>query len=66
VASLGAGDTPDWTGRWLGVPMFFSSWPPEKNRRLLEEAGFIVERDAVVAIREPEGVAAFQWVLARR
>jgi len=66
MAALGAGDTDDWVGEWLGAPMFFSSWPPETNRRLLEEAGFALLRDDLVTLHEPEGDATFQWVLARR
>jgi cyclopropane fatty-acyl-phospholipid synthase-like methyltransferase len=66
MAALGAQDTPDWVGEWLGAQMFFSSYPPETNSRLLAEAGFTLERDEVVTIAEPEGPARFQWVLARR
>ena len=66
LAALGAGDTDDWVGEWLGAPMFFSSWPPETNRRLLEAAGFALLRDDLVTIREPEADATFQWVLASR
>ena len=66
LATLGTGNTDDWVGEWLGAQMFFSSWPPETNRRLLDEAGFALLRDEVVTIREPEGNATFQWVLARR
>ena len=66
LAALGAGDTEGWTGEWLGATMYFSSWPPETNRRLLEQAGFALLRDELVAIREPEGDATFHWVLAAR
>jgi len=66
LASLGTGDTEGWTGEWLGTTMYFSSWPPETNRHLLAGAGFELLRDELVTIREPEGAATFQWVLARR
>lgn len=66
LAALGAGDTEGWTGEWLGATMYFSSWPPETNRRLLERAGFALLRDELVTIREPEGDATFHWILARR
>jgi SAM-dependent methyltransferase len=66
LAALGTGDTEGWVGEWLGATMYFSSFPPETNSRLLREAGFELLRDEVVAIREPEGDATFQWVLARR
>ena len=57
-----------WTGKWLGTTIFFSSFPPETNRRLLREAGFELVLDEVVTFLEPEpdGEATFQWVLARR
>ena len=40
-------------------------YPPETNRRLLDEAGLMLVRDELVTIREPEGDATFHWVLAR-
>ena len=66
LASLGAGDVDAWTGDWLGVPMFFSSFLPATNTRLLRDAGFELLRDETVTITEPEGAVTFQWVLARR
>ena len=61
----GASDVPGWTGEFLGAPSFFSGFPPETNRRLLDEAGFTLVRDELVTIREPEGDATFHSVLAR-
>lgn len=68
LVALGTSDNEGWTGDFLGAPTFFSSFPPETNRRLLDEAGFERLLDEVVTIREPEpdGDATFQWVLARR
>ena len=63
---LGASDTEDWTGEWLGVPMYFSSFPPATNTRMLVEAGFTLLRDEVVTIAEPEGEGTFHWVLAQK
>jgi SAM-dependent methyltransferase len=65
LASLGAGDTPSWTGEWLGVPMFFSSHGAESNTRLLAEAGLDIVRAELVTMREPEGEATFLWVICR-
>jgi SAM-dependent methyltransferase len=64
LVSLGAQDTPGWTGEWLGTTMYFSSHLPETNRRLVDEAGFERTLDEVVTVQEPEGQAGFQWVLA--
>ena len=66
LANLGAADAPDWTGEWLGVPMFFSSHDAEENRRLLRAAGFQLEVDEVLTTHEPEGDVSFLWVLARK
>jgi cyclopropane fatty-acyl-phospholipid synthase-like methyltransferase len=66
LATLGASDLDGWTGDWLGAPTFFSGFPPETNLRLLRDAGFELLRDEVVTIAEPEGPAAFHWVLSRR
>jgi ubiquinone/menaquinone biosynthesis C-methylase UbiE len=66
LATLGADESPDWTGEWLGVPMFFSSYDADENRRLLRTAGLSLVLDEVVAMREPEGEATFLWVLAQK
>jgi SAM-dependent methyltransferase len=64
LASLGASDIEGWHGDWLGVPMYFSSFTPERNRELL--APFDMLEDEVVTISEADGAATFHWVLARR
>jgi SAM-dependent methyltransferase len=64
LATFGSGDVEDWQGEWLGVPMYFSSFAPAQNRRLLES--FELAEDEVVTISEPEGRVSFHWVLARR
>jgi SAM-dependent methyltransferase len=66
LAALGVGDEEGWHGEWLGVPMFFSSFPAETNTRLIVAAGFEPLRNEVVAIDEPEGSVQFQWILATR
>lgn len=66
LATLGAEDSPDWTGEWLGVPMFFSSHGADENRRLLHAAGLSLVLDEIVAMREPEGEVKFLWVLAQK
>jgi SAM-dependent methyltransferase len=66
MTALGTSDLEAWIGEWLGAPTFFSSFPPETNTRLVREAGFAILRDELVAFREPDGDATFQWVLALR
>jgi SAM-dependent methyltransferase len=65
LASLGTGGG-DWSGEWLGVPMFFSSIEPASARAALTEAGLVIELDETVTIREPEGDATFLWLMATR
>jgi SAM-dependent methyltransferase len=66
LASLGERGGADWTGEWLGVPMFFSSWDADTNRRLLRDAGLALVLDEIVTMREPEGEATFLWVFAQK
>jgi CTP:molybdopterin cytidylyltransferase MocA/SAM-dependent methyltransferase len=66
LATFGASDSPDWTGDWLGQPMFFSGYEPAINRQLLSAAGFELLSAEEVEIGEPEGPAHFMWVLAQR
>ena len=66
VAVLGATDSPDWIGEWLGVPMFFSSYDADTNRTLLREAGFHLILDEVLDTVEPEGPVPFLWVISRK
>jgi cyclopropane fatty-acyl-phospholipid synthase-like methyltransferase len=66
LAAFGTSDLEAWEGEWLGVPMFFSSFLPSENSRIVGMGGFELLRDEVVEIAEPEGDVAFQWVLAER
>ena len=68
LAAFGTGDTKSWTGEWLGTTMFFSSFPPDTNRRLLREVGLRLELDELMTLIEPEpdGESHWHWVLARR
>ena len=66
LASLSHLGGPDRFEEWLGVEMFFSGFDAATNGRLLREAGFKLLVDEVVWMHEPEGDAAFLWVLARK
>jgi SAM-dependent methyltransferase len=57
-------DDADGHETWLGVPMFFSSHPPQRNRELLRQAGLRIEVDELVTMQEPEQEVTFQWVIA--
>jgi len=64
VASLGASDSPDWSGPWLGAETFFSRFDAATNLRLVAEAGLTIELSEVVPQDNEE--AAFLWVVARK
>jgi cyclopropane fatty-acyl-phospholipid synthase-like methyltransferase len=52
---------------WLGAPMFFASFDPDTNRKLLVDAGFEIEHERVIVHDEPgHGPVSFMWVLASR
>jgi SAM-dependent methyltransferase len=65
LTTFGTSDTAGWVGEWLGTTMFFSSFPPARNSRLLEDAGFELSLDELGTMQEPEGEVEFQWVLGR-
>jgi ubiquinone/menaquinone biosynthesis C-methylase UbiE len=65
LATFGLADDPDWTGDWLGVPMYFSSYGPDTTRAMHATAGFALVVDEIVEMQEPEGPESFLRVLAR-
>ena len=54
----------DWSGEWLGVPMFFSHDDPRRTQRLVVEAGFELER--IEAIEQDNENVSFLWIAARK
>jgi SAM-dependent methyltransferase len=66
LASLSHLGGPDRTEHWLGVDMFFSGFDAETNGRIVREAGFEPLVEEVVWMHEPDGDAAFLWVLGRK
>jgi cyclopropane fatty-acyl-phospholipid synthase-like methyltransferase len=59
-------DCPDMVATWLGTPMFFSSHDAGTSRRLVAEAGFTIEREAVERQLEGGRPVDYLWILARR
>jgi SAM-dependent methyltransferase len=51
---------------WLGVPMFFASNGYDENVRMLEEAGFALERSELRTQEEDDQEVTFHWVIARK
>jgi SAM-dependent methyltransferase len=67
VASMGVEDDPGTIEEgWLGVDMYFSHFSARKNRRLVEEAGLVVDSSEVLVEPEDRCDARFLWVVARR
>jgi SAM-dependent methyltransferase len=65
LVSLPAAPHGGWTGAWVGgVRMYFASLGEERYRGILREQGWTVHEAVVGVAEEPEGRAAFLWVLA--
>lgn len=66
LASMGADSSPDEVeDDWLGVPMFFSHFGARRNRRLVEDAGLVVEEARIRIEPEDRHDARFLWIIAR-
>ena len=66
LASMGADDEPgDVEADWLGVDMYFSHFGAKANRRLVETAGFVIDRADVAVEPEDRHDARFLWIVAR-
>jgi SAM-dependent methyltransferase len=66
IGSLGVEDSPDEVeADWLGVEMFFSHYSARVGRRLIAEAGLVIEQAKVITEPEDRHDARFLWVVAR-
>jgi cyclopropane fatty-acyl-phospholipid synthase-like methyltransferase len=59
-------DNPGVVATWLGAPMFFSSYQAGVTRRLVNQAGFEILREAVEQQLEGGKPVDHLWILARR
>ena len=67
VATMSAGSDPGTVEPdWLGVPMYFSGYPAEDNRRFVEQAGLRVTSAQVETIHENGTPVSFLWVVAEK
>jgi SAM-dependent methyltransferase len=65
IATMGVEDDPGGIEHgWLGVDMYFSQFSARKNRRLVEQAGLIVDSADVAAEPEDRDDARFLWIVA--
>jgi SAM-dependent methyltransferase len=67
VATMGASATEDgYEGDWLGAPMYWSHFDVATNRRLVEEAGLVIESATLETADEDGALVTFLWVVARK
>lgn len=59
-------DEPGTVGNWLGVPMFFSHYDAETNKRLIQEAGFEIVKAQEETQIEGTRPVPYLWLLARK
>lgn len=64
--SIEAADIEDQVGEWLGVPMFFSIFPPDKMKQMVLDAGFEIIETAVEVQIENKTEIPYLWVLAKK
>jgi SAM-dependent methyltransferase len=63
IASYGIAEG-DWSGAWLGVPMFFSHSAPEATRAMIRKAGLrFTETEIIMQDNED---ASFLWISAEK
>ena len=60
------GETNEVQDDFIGVPMYFSGYGPDTNRKLLDAAGFDIVLDEIVTMQEPDVQSSFHWLLAQR
>jgi SAM-dependent methyltransferase len=67
VASFSdGGTTGDIEEDWHGAPMYFSGYDAATNRRLVREAGLVIEHARAETDEEFGGPATFLWIVARK
>jgi SAM-dependent methyltransferase len=66
LLSISAREIPDRTLRWLGVPMFMSSFGARTTCDLVRAAGFRIICDDLVVDRQPEAEVPFIWILGEK
>ena len=54
----------DWSGEWLGTTMVFSHNAPEATRRMVCDAGLVIERAEV--LKQDNEDQSFLWITARK
>ena len=69
MASLGSSDSEEWIdNNWLGAPMYWSHFDPEKSRELLKNSGFEIEEERIEELINPADgeTERHYWVTTRK
>ena len=67
VASFGISDEAEFFEEdWLGAPTYFSSYPPEETRKLIENVGLEIVSAELETEKEFGNPVTFLWVVARK
>jgi len=67
VASFGISDEAEFFEEdWLGAPNYFSSYPPEKIRQLVEDTGLKIVSAELETEKEFGNPVTFLWVVAKK
>jgi len=65
IATMGVEDDPGTIEEdWLGAPMYFSHFSARRNRRIVQEAGFVIDSAEVLVEPEDRHDARFLWIVA--
>ncbi len=66
LISLEAAEFDGGMGEWLGVPMFFSCYAPEKMKQMVVEIGFEILETAIEPQMENEDEVPFLWIFCQK
>lgn len=64
LATFETADQPDLVSDWLGARMFFSCFPPETTKQIIEDAGFRIRAAEVETQLERTTPIPYLWVFA--
>ena len=64
--SMEAAEVNDHMGKWLDVPMFFSSYPPDITKKIVKESGFEIIESAIENQFEGKTEIPYLWLLAQK
>jgi cyclopropane fatty-acyl-phospholipid synthase-like methyltransferase len=62
LGSFGETELDDWTGEWLETTMFFSHYDSDVSKRLVADAGLLIERAEV--LQQDYESTRFLWITA--